>query len=100
MIRSFISAAVAIGFTGVAFASNSFTATLETSMPDADEIVAAKAIWSCEEDTCKADLSRKTATVRTCKQVAKEVGRVTSFASEKNALSEADIEACNAAAKS
>ncbi|MDJ0922756.1 MAG: hypothetical protein QNI84_16630 [Henriciella sp.] len=100
MIRSFISAAVAVGFTGVAFASGSFTATLETPITKADEIVAAKAIWTCEGDTCKADLSRKTATVRTCKQVVKEVGKVTAFASDNNTLSETDLEACNAAAKS
>lgn len=100
MIRSFISAAVAVGFTGVAFASGSFTATLETPMSKADDIVAAKAIWSCEGETCEAELSRKTATVKTCKKVAKEVGKLTAFAGEKNALSDADIEACNTAAKS
>lgn len=100
MIRTFISAAVAASFAGVAFAGGSFTATLETPLSKADEIVAAKAIWSCADDTCKAELSRKTATVKTCKKVAKEVGKVTSFAGEKNALSAEDLEACNAVAKS
>jgi hypothetical protein len=100
MIRMFTATAAAVAFAGTAFAGTSFTATLETPMPKAEKIVAAKALWNCSEDTCRATLDRKTVRVSTCKKVVKEIGKLASFANEDESLSEADLERCNAVAKS
>ena len=100
MLRMFTATAAAAAFAGTAFAGTSFTATLETPMPKAEKIVAAKALWNCSEDTCRAELDRKTVRVSTCKKVVKEIGKLAAFANEVESLSEADLERCNAVAKS
>ena len=69
-------------------------------MPKAEKIVAAKALWNCSEDTCRATLDRKTVRVSTCKKVVKEIGKLASFSNEDEALSDSDLERCNAVAKS
>lgn len=100
MIRTLTATAAAFAFAGTAFAGTSFTATLETPMVEAEKIVAEKALWSCEGDTCSAELKRKTVRVSTCKKVVKEVGRLTAFENEAESLSEEDLERCNKVAKS
>ncbi|NQY15267.1 MAG: hypothetical protein HRT81_15615 [Henriciella sp.] len=100
MIRTFTAAATALAFAGTAFAGTAFTAKLESPMPKAEKIVAAKALWSCADDTCKAELDRKTVRVSTCKKVVKEVGKVSEFSNENEALSAEDLARCNAVAKS
>lgn len=82
-----------------AAAGTSFTAKLAAPMEKAENVVAAKALWSCSTDTCVAELDRKTATVRTCKKVASEVGELVAFGNDKDTLSEDDLAKCNAAAK-
>lgn len=100
MIRTVITSVIAAGFAGTAFAGTAFTAKLEIPMPKAEKIVAAKVLWNCKADTCVAELSRKTVNVKTCKKVVKEVGKVAEFSNKNGALSAADLETCNAAAKS
>ena len=100
MIRSMIAACAAFGLAGTAMAGTAFTATLETPMTEAEQIVAAKSVWECADATCEAELNRKSATVRTCKQVVKEVGALAAFQSENGALSEEDLAKCNEVAKS
>lgn len=100
MIRTLSAAATALALAGTAFAGTAFTVTLESPMPKAEKIVAAKALWNCAENTCTAELDRKTVRVSTCKKVVKEVGKVASFANTNEALSDADLERCNAVAKS
>ena len=100
MIRTFTAAATALAFAGTAFAGTAFTAKLESPMPKAEKIVAAKALSSCADDTCKAELDRKTVRVSTCKKVVKEVGKVSEFSNENEALSAEDLARCNAVAKS
>lgn len=100
MIRTLAAATTALAFAGTAFAGTAFTATLETPMDQAEKIVAAKALWSCSDDTCRATLDRKTVKVSTCKKVVKEVGKLAEFSNGTDTLSEADLERCNAVAKS
>ncbi len=100
MIRTLTAAATALAFAGTAFAGTAFTATLESPMPKAEKIVAAKALWSCADTICKAELDRKTVRVSTCKKVVKEVGKVSEFSNEKESLSAEDLARCNAVAKS
>ena len=100
MIRTLTAAATALAFAGTAFAGTAFTAKLETPMQKAEKVVAAKALWSCADDTCKAELDRKTVRVSTCKKVVKEVGKVSEFSNASESLSAEDLERCNAVAKS
>ena len=100
MIRTLSATAAALAFAGTAFAGTSFTATLETPMEKAEKIVAAKALWNCAENTCRATLDRKTVRVSTCKKVAKELGKLAEFSNADESLSDADLERCNAVAKS
>lgn len=92
-------AAAACALALPAFAGTSFTAKLATPMEKADDFVAAKALWFCEDDTCVAELNRRTVTVRTCKKVASEVGELAAFSNDKDSLSEDDLASCNKAAK-
>ncbi|MEM9573031.1 MAG: hypothetical protein AAF996_16315 [Pseudomonadota bacterium] len=100
MIRTLTAATAALAFAGTAFAGTAFTAELESPMPKAEKIVAAKALWSCADTTCKAELDRKTVRVSTCKKVVKEVGKVSEFSNGNESLSAEDLERCNAVAKS
>jgi len=100
MIRTLALATAAIAFSSTAMAGTVFTAKLESPAPKAEKIVAAKALWACAEDTCVAELDRKTVRVSTCKKVVKEVGKLAEFSNEKEALSPEDLERCNAVAKS
>ena len=100
MIRTLSTAAVALAFAGTAFAGTAFTAKLETPMTKSEKIVAAKALWNCQEDTCVAELKRKTVRVSTCKKVVKEVGKLAAFSNADEALSTEDLARCNAVAKS
>ena len=100
MIRTLTAAATALAFAGTAFAGTAFTAKLESPVDKAEKIVAATALWSCADDTCKAELDRKTVRVSTCKKVVKEVGKLAEFSNANEALSEEDLARCNAAAKS
>ena len=100
MIRTLaLSAAVAVLALPAAAAGTGFTAKLANALDSQESIVAAKALWSCSEDTCVAELNRRTATVRTCKQVASEIGELVSFGTAKASLSEDDLAECNEAAK-
>lgn len=99
MIRTFSAAVAALAISGTAFAGTAFTATLETPMDKSEKVVAAKAIWSCSADTCKASLDRKSVRVSTCKKVVKEVGKVLAFSNGQDSLSEADLARCNESAK-
>ena len=100
MIRTLSAASFAIALTGSAFAGTAFTAKLESPMPKAEKIVAAKALWNCTADTCVAELDRKTVRVSTCKKVVKEVGKLAEFSNGDEALSADDLARCNAVAKS
>ena len=100
MIRTLTAASFAVALAGTAFAGNHFTANLETPVPKAEKIVAAKALWTCTDDTCVAKLKRKTVRVSTCKKVVKKVGKLAEFSNSDEALSADDLARCNAVAKS
>jgi len=103
MIRTLTFSAAAIALAGVAAAASAnattFTLKLETPKTEAQQIVVDGNLWSCEGDTCSATLNRKKATVRTCQKAAREIGAFVSFENENGALSEAQLNKCNSAAK-
>lgn len=89
----------AAAFTLPALAGTSFTAKLATPADSTDRVIAAKALWNCTQDTCVAELNRRSVTVRTCKKVASEVGELAAFSTDKESLSEDDLAECNKSAK-
>lgn len=99
MLRSALAAIAALGLAAPALAGTTFTANLEEPVAERTEIIANKAIWVCEGDTCTAELNRRTPSVRSCKQVAEEIGRLVAFISENGELDTADIDECNTRAK-
>ena len=100
MTRTAIASAFAFALAAPALAGTTFTANLETPTSERMEFVANKAIWVCEGETCVADLNRRNPTVRSCRAVAKEAGRLASFSSERGELEQADLDKCNESAKS
>ena len=99
MIRSAALSAAFAAITLPAAAGTAFTATLAAPAEAQDTVVAASAVWTCTAETCVAELNRRTATVRTCKKVASEVGELVAFGSDGDSLSEEEIAECNSAAK-
>ena len=100
MIRTLSMMIATLAFAGSAFAGTAFTVTLDAPKENVQKIVAAKALWSCQDSTCQATLDRKRVKVSTCKQVVQKVGKVSAFGNEVEALSDSDLERCNAIAKS
>ena len=99
MIRPALLAAACAAIALPAAAGTNFTAKLTTPLTSNDSVIAAKAVWSCDGDTCVAELNRRTVTVRTCKKVASEVGALAAFSNDKESLSADDLAKCNEAAK-
>ncbi|WP_143435223.1 CC_3452 family protein [Henriciella aquimarina] len=91
--------AAAAVFTLPALAGTNFTAKLAQPQDSSERIIAAKALWDCNQDTCVAELNRRTVTVRTCKKVASEVGELAGFSNDKESLSAEDLAECNKSAK-
>lgn len=99
MLRTALLAAAALGLAAPALAGTDFTANLETPKEERVEFVANKAIWVCQGDVCSAELDRRKPTVRTCKKVVEEIGRLVAFTSERGELTAEELERCNAAAR-
>ncbi|MEL6752839.1 MAG: hypothetical protein AAFO57_02335 [Pseudomonadota bacterium] len=99
MIRTVLIGAAALAFAAPALAGTAFTADLAEPVAERTTFVANSAVWICEGETCVAELDRRNPTVRSCKKVAEEIGKLASFESERGALDEGELERCNAAAK-
>jgi len=98
MLRSTLALASVFIFAGPALAS---TFTVETAAPISKyvRIIAEKAVWSCENTPCVAELDRKKVSVRSCKKIANRVGEITAFKNAVSALSAEEITTCNESAK-
>lgn len=99
MLRSSLLAAAAGLVAAPALAGTLFTVKLAEPVDGRTDFVANKAVWICEGETCQAELSRKSPTVRSCKRVAREIGVLAAFESENGALEDEDLAKCNESAK-
>lgn len=97
MIRILAATAGALGFAAPALAGTLFTAELAEPVAERTDFVANSAVWICEGTTCTAELSRRSPTVRSCKEVAEETGTLAAFRSERGDLSAEDLAECNEA---
>jgi hypothetical protein len=75
-----------------AFAAGKTLVTAKLANPVAEkaQVIANSVVWTCEGDTCTAQLTRAV-TARTCGALAAEVGQVTAFGS----LTAEDLARCN-----
>ena len=97
-LRMLTAAAVlSLSFAGAAWADGKITASLKTPVAAKTKIVAGGAVFTCEGASCVAlTAPSRSATTAGCKALAKEVGALTAFGSDRKPLQGADLEACNA----
>jgi hypothetical protein len=91
-------AVMALGFAGSAFADGTVTATLENPVNGHAKFIAAHAVFNCEGTTCIAAVAPDDANdAYACKDVAKQVGRISAY-KEFRALDDKGLAKCNTAA--
>ena len=95
MLRPFL-AFSALALTATAAAAANYSA--KPSAPTSQRIVARDIIWSCGPDACQGATAERRPVVL-CEGLAKRAGRIDSFLVDGQALSAAELDRCNAAAK-
>ncbi len=98
MIRSIAILAALTACTLNASAGTLFTAELDPAHPNSGKYIAAHALWKCDGAVCRAELPRSKVKLKTCREVAGQVGRLTSFRTDTHYLKPRDLEKCNRAA--
>jgi hypothetical protein len=99
--RSLFLAATLAGclFAGAA-AAEPVVAKLRSPLPGATKPVAGGAVFECLGDVCAARApSSDTATLRGCRDLARQVGAVNSFGPSSKPLSSGELDTCNQAAR-
>jgi hypothetical protein len=91
-------AVFALGFAGVAFADGLVTATLAQPTASPTKLVAAGGVFRCEGTTCSSFATDNTASLDGCKQLARQIGPLASFAGPYKAFDEKKLAQCNAVA--
>ena len=88
-----------LSLAGAASADSRITATLEAPRAGHAKLIAAHAVWNCEAGTCVAQLAPdEAASVSACKDLAKQVGRLSAYAAERRSLDAGALAKCNTAA--
>lgn len=82
---------------GAASAQTDFAqATLAQPVAKPVQVIAGGAVWACEGSACTApSTSDRTLSVRSCKELAKQAGAVTTYRVERHALSADEVAKCN-----
>ena len=87
-------AVLSLGMTSAAFADGRVVATLE--QPQSAKFIAAHSTWSCANGACVTGIAPDDAgTVEGCKDVAKKMGRVVSYAEFNKPLDAKSLAKCN-----
>jgi hypothetical protein len=95
MLRSFLALA-AIAFSAAPAAAASYSASLAT--PTSGQFIARDISWNCAGALCQGATETSRPAVL-CQSLAKHAGRIDSFMVDGRALAPADLERCNASAK-
>ena len=96
---SLLAAAVVLALSvGSAQARETLAVKLETPIGKQERVIADRLLFNCIGDQCAAVLRSKIS-VRTCRELAKEVGPITAFGSANQSLNDEELGRCNAAAK-
>lgn len=92
-------AAMFVGSAGSALADTNYLVKLEAPVPSAMKFMAAHAMWSCVASTCgSGGAPEDSLSVPACKELAKKVGKITSYGDVTHKLSADELEKCNTAA--
>ena len=92
-------ALASLALAGTAFADTRINLTLETPKAAKTKLIAAHAVFVCENASCVAGVAPDDSiTVSSCKEVVRKVGRVTAYGSEYKSLSAEQLASCNAVA--
>ncbi|MEO8927127.1 MAG: hypothetical protein ABI306_08175 [Caulobacteraceae bacterium] len=92
-------AVFSLSLAGAACADGRITATLEAPQAGHAKLIAAHAVWNCEAGTCVAGMAPDdAASVSACKDLAKQVGRISAYAADRKALDAGALARCNTAA--
>jgi hypothetical protein len=83
-------AALCVSTGALAAGKTLVSAKLATPVAEKAQVIANSVVWTCEGDTCTAQLTRAL-TARVCGELAKEVGQVTAMGD----LSAEDLARCN-----
>ena len=93
-------AALAMSFAGAALADSQISAKLEAPQAAHLKLIAASAVWNCQGDSCFTGLAPDDATgVSGCKDLAKQVGRLSAYTIDNRPMSDKSLAKCNEAAK-
>jgi hypothetical protein len=93
-------AIAALTLAGSAFADTTLTATLASPGGSA-KFIAAHAVWNCAGSTCVASIAPDDSLgVAGCKELAKHIGHVSSYAGDAKSLDSKSLEKCNTSAAS
>ena len=93
-------AVLSFSFAGAAFADSQITAKLAAPQSAPVKLIAASAVWNCEADSCFAGLAPDDAIgVSGCKELARQVGRLSSYTFDGKPLDQKSLDRCNTAAK-
>ncbi|HXU99454.1 MAG TPA: hypothetical protein VG166_03040 [Caulobacteraceae bacterium] len=89
----------ALSLAGSAFADARLTATLDSPQGAPAKFIAAHAVWNCEGATCVAQVAPDESFGPTsCRDLAKRVGHVASYATDTKTLDAKGLEKCNVGA--
>ncbi len=93
-------AVLSFSFAGAAFADGQISAKLATPQSAPEKLIAASAVWTCEADSCVAGVAPDDALgVSGCKELAKQVGRLTAYTFDNKSLDDKSLARCNTSAK-
>jgi hypothetical protein len=96
-MKKFVLAAI-VGASLIATAGaspNIFRAELESPVAERTRVVASSVVWLCEGNTCLAQKDTRTVSVRQCRALAEEVGRIVSFGGAERQLTAEQVAECN-----
>lgn len=94
-VRSIVIAALAsVSFIGAAHAREVFTVRVQAPISET-QVITQNTLWTCAGDTCRARPNHA-ATVRSCRQFARETGaRVVAYGPEGGELTADELARCN-----
>lgn len=96
---SMLAAAVVLALsTGAAQARETLAVRLQAPIAAQERVIADRMLFNCVGDQCAAVLRTKLS-VRTCRELAKEVGPITAFGAGAQSLTEEELTRCNEVAK-
>ncbi len=99
-MRAFLLLAFVFAISTPAFAQPEDPSSLTLkAAPKQSHVIIDGAAWRCAGDTCTANGGESQRPLRACKRVVAELGQVSAFTWQGQALSAGDLNACNASAR-